>query len=268
MKQANRHNALNAKQVHILKLTYKFRFITAPLLAEYKGLSSRHSMYMTLERLASQDYLGKRVDANTDFQNKGARYFLTPDSFKELRDKHGLSERTKFAIYKNKSVSEDYIDGYITVLRVYLALRNAYPDTFHIFTSTELMDYDYMPEYHPDLYLNRIKASKTGVNEYILYNLTSTQFYVFKKQFDKLLEHFDSGEWEAAVETDYPAILLVVSDGKQEKKLQEYIAKVMDNSGIDDLSIYTTTIKALLQKDIPNTAIWSKAQEPGVLTQL
>ncbi len=63
MKPIN-HYPLNTKQLHILKLTYKFRFITAPLMARYLGLKSRHSMYEALERLVDRKYLGKRVDGN------------------------------------------------------------------------------------------------------------------------------------------------------------------------------------------------------------
>lgn len=268
MNRSSKYNKLNAKQVHALKLVHKFRFITAPLFASYKNLSSRSSMYTTLEILVRQQYLGKRSMSNTGFQNKGGRYYLTPAGLKLLRSEHGFSDSTVSITHKNNKISEEYVDRYVDTLRIYLSLRNSHGKAFHVFAASELLDYDYFPAYQPDLYLNRIRTVKNKAGEYLLYNLANTQFYIFKKRFDRLLEHFDSGEWEVENETPYPALLLVCADGAAEKRLQEHVTRVMDNAGIDDLKVLTTSYKALVDSPGNHNPTWTDITDPGKLVSL
>jgi hypothetical protein len=222
-------------------MTYKFRFITAPLLAQYKGLKSRAGVFRRLENLYDQCYLGKHQERNDHFQNKGSRYYLLPKALIYLRDYHQINDPALHAMYKNKSVDTAYIDHSIDILRVYLSLRSSYPKVFHIYTVNELSGYDYFPLPKPDLYLNRIKPSKSSPNDYLIYIYRDVQLFVIKKHFVKILEHFDSGEWEAATATNYPTIILACPNDRIENNLKTFITKVLDNAGIDDLPILTTT---------------------------
>jgi hypothetical protein len=270
MTKSIKYYPLNTKQLHILKLIHKFRFMTAPLLAQYKNLKSRHSMYMTLELLTQQEYLIKRIDRDVAFQSKGGRYYLARKSFKVLRDTQGYSKQSLHAMYKNNLVRESSVDIYIETIRFYLALRDSYPGTFHIFTRSELTDFSELPDPRPDLYLNSITASGDSSKEYLLYTFTDTQFFVFKKAFDAIIEHFDSDDWKEDVEdeTDYPAVLIVCADSRLEQRVQQHIAAKLDNTGIDDLEMLTTSSKGLLNSNKANRTIWSDVLEPEVLVSL
>ena len=267
MTKLYRHYNLNAKQIRVLELTYKFRFITSSLLAQYKGLKSRHSAYRRLENLYSQGYLGKRQERNDHFQNKGSRYYLTPKALIYLRDNRRLSEPALHSMYKNKSIGSAFIDHAIDILRAYLSLRSSYPDVFYIFTAAELSSYDYFPSPKPDLYLNRVKYQK-GTNEFMFYLEHDNPSFVTKKRFDKLLEHFDSGEWEAELGTPYPTILFVLGDSGSERRIQHYITDKLSDAGIDDLACYTTTVKALLNSQNTNAQILSSVNQPEKLISL
>lgn len=265
MKTTSRRNKLNPKQIHTLKLMYKFRFVTAQLLAEYKGIRVS-AVNKSLAVLVAMDYVSRRYASDYKIERKGASYFLAPKALIYLRDEHQQNERVLHSMYKNKSVGQPFIDHSIDVFKAYVVLRESYPGTFHMFTKSELGDYDYFPEVRPDLYLNRIKPADSKQNEYVLDIFIGMQPFLIKKRFEVYLEHFESGEWEAEAETSYPIILLVCPDARTERKLQDYIAKTLDNAGIDDLTVYTTTAKTLLTT--ANTAIWSKANEPEVLLSL
>jgi hypothetical protein len=256
--------SLNAKQIHILKLTYKFRFITSSLLARYKGIS-RISSNKSLKILLEQDYLGTRYDKSYKIQGKAATYYLAKKALTYLRDQHHLNEQVLHAQYKNKTVGNEFIDHNINIFEAYLALRHSYPDAFHIFTKAETVDYGYFPEPRPDLYLNRINPVRASKNEYLLDIFTDTQLFIIKKRIAVYLEHFESGDWETEAETIYPAILIACPDSRLEERLQTHIAKVLYNSGIDELKIYTTTVKALVGSD---ALIWSNVTEPEKLLSL
>jgi len=241
-----RHYQLNSKQIHILKMTYKFRFITAPLLAQYKGWTNTRSSLRRLENLYVQGYLGKYLNKNELFQNKGTRYYLTPKALIYLRDNFRFNESILHAMYKNKSVGEAFIDHSIAIIRVYLSLRSSNPDVFKSFTANELGGYDFFPTPKPDLYLLRKKSSKAKTNEYLVYIFNDVQLFIIRKQFTKLLEHFDSGDWEAETGNPYPAILYILKDSSAEKRIRNYINTKLDWAGIDDLKVLTTNMKELL----------------------
>ena len=266
MNQSKKHYPLNAKQIHILKLTYKFRFITAPLLTSYKDLKSRTAMHATLKNLIDRGLLAKRFDRNTLFQNKGGRYYLTSKAMRILRDDFGISEKNLNTIFKNKSVSEKFVDQQVEVFRLYLNLRRIYPNTFDMFTRTEIASHDYFLRPTPDLYLNRLKPSKGQHNEYLLDEFLDTPLYLIKKRVDAFIDHYDSGEWEAGANTEYPTILLVCSDSSIESKIQNYTKKNLEDRGMDDEMIFlTTTLKALNSVE---QRIWSNVFQPEELIPL
>ncbi|GAC1391295.1 MAG: hypothetical protein NVSMB46_03250 [Candidatus Saccharimonadales bacterium] len=263
-----RHNSLNTKQIHILKMLYKFRFLTAPLLTHYKSLKSRHAMYRSLEILADQGYIGRRIEHNSNFQNKGIRYYLTPKGLSFAKEKFPISPHVRHAMYKNNSVSEDFIDRTIAIVRVYLAIRDCSTNTFHIFTKNELADFNYFPDPPLDLWLKRITATDKLPNDYLLEFVSDTPLFIIKKRIDALIEHFDSGLWEAETNTNYPAYLFVCNDGKIEQRLQDHFNKVFDSTGIVNLCVFTTTTKALFSSDKNTTAIWTNVTQPSSLKSL
>lgn len=263
MGKAKRYT-LNAKQIHVLKLLYKFRFITASLLAEYKSIS-RVSSNQSLQVLLDQEYIGRYYENDFRIERKGPRYYLAPKALRFLKDAQDINEQALHSMYKNKTVSSGFIDHNLDVLKAYLSIRD---DSFDIFTKSELGIFDYFPEPKPDLYINRIDPLDDTPNEYLLDIFTDTQTFVIKKRIKLYIEHYDSGEWEAESETDYPAILVVCPSARVEKQIQEHAATILDNAGIDELQIYTTTIKALLGARGSEVSIWSSVYEPERLLHL
>ena len=259
---------LNAKQIHILKLVYKFRFMTAPLLASYRNDSNSTVTNTALKKLVAKGYLERNYGKSYKFQFKAASYYLMPKAMNLLKTEHDFDPKSLHTMYKNNNLSPGYVDRYLDALRIFLVIRQTYPGTFHMFTKTELVKYSYFPEKKPDLCLTRIKPSDKQPNEYLLEILGNDPLFVLKKRINDYIEHFDSGDWEAETENNYPAILLVCSDGKTETKLQEHLNKVFDNTGIDDLAVLTTTLKALLDSKSRETAVWSDAVEPEELLSL
>lgn len=253
-----KRNTLNAKQLHILKLTYKFRFITAPLLAEYKGLNSRHGTYMALERLLTQGCLMKRSDNNKDFSNRGTRYGLAPEGYKVLQE-HGFQKELFHTMYSNKSVTEGFIDHLIDTMRVYLYINTTYPETFEIFTRTELASYEAFPSPRPDFYMRHNETSA----EYFLELFHDAPPKNARKRLDDLLEHYDQEGWE---QDSYPTLLFVLADGRTEGYFTEYAKKVLDNTGMEDeITVLTTTMKALSGS---TKEVWTSVLKPGELSAI
>lgn len=89
-----------------------------------------------------------------------------------------------------------------------------------------------------------------------------------KKRFDIYLEHFETGDWESVNKSAYPTVLFVYPNPHIEDRLNKHMEKILDNAGIDDLTIYTTTASALLKSGDITTSIWSSVYEPKKLASL
>jgi hypothetical protein len=238
MKPPTKHNTLNDKQLYILKLAYKFRFITAPLLAEYKDLKSRHSMYMTLELLAKQGYLLRRKD-NTPFSNKGIRYGLAPKALPILRAE-GLDEQVLHTMYRNKTVLEEFIDHQTTVLKLYIALRDP---KLHIFSKTEQYVFEDFPQPRSDLFIRHIKPLKSKPNLYFLELYHDQPLFIIKKRLKALIAHYDT-EWP---DPNYPTLLFVLADERTAKNFQKYADSLLEDMGMEEeIGVLTTTLTELL----------------------
>jgi hypothetical protein len=115
-----------------------------------------------------------------------------------------------------------------------------------------------LPWPSPDLYLSRNKPSVDRPSDYFLDIFTTPMFYVLKKRFSRYVNHFDEGDWQYKTKQDYPALLLACPDLYMEKKLQVYIKDSLDAAGINELTIYTTTTKTLLDPHSNVADIWTK----------
>lgn len=256
---AKRKSKLNEKQLQLLKLLYKFRFVSAALVARHKGVR-KSAVNNAFTILMDHGLIDRRYEISYRIQGKGATYYLTPEALRFLRDKYKLNEVVLHSMYKNKSVSDTFVDDNLTLMLAYLNLRDAYPGIFNIFTKSELGDFDYFPEPKPNLYLSRKTVSDDKNGDYMLDIFNDNRLFIIKKRIQVYIDHFDSGEWG---DEEYSTILLVCPDPRTEERVQKYIESLLE-----DFELYTTTKKALLDKQSKETEIWTDAINPENLIDL
>ena len=186
--------ALNVNQLHLLKLLFKFRFLTSGLLAQYKNIH-RVNAKKALDVLVNRGYAGVYFDKSYRLLGMSGRYYLTPLGITYLKDKLDFDPKALHNMYKNRSVSQNFIDHHIATGEVFLHFYELYPHKFEIFTRSETQPFEAFPAPRPDLYLNRKEPNQDKPNEYLLDIFTDTQFFIIKKRIDALVEHFDTGDW-------------------------------------------------------------------------
>lgn len=256
---SSRRNKLNAKQISLLKLIYKFRFVTADLIAVHKSMS-RSAVNYALAILVDQEYLGRRYDNSYKIAGKSAAYYLTSKSIQFLKESFTLNNKVLMNMYKNKTVSDNFIDEKLLAMRTYLALRESYPDVFNIYTPQELGGFNDLPDPKPSLYLHRIKPSESKPNDYVLDIISDSRLFIIKKRVQAYIEHCDSKVWG---EDAYPTVLLVLGNSRAEYNVLKYTEPLLE-----DFDIYATTIKRLQGSDGNNNGIWSDAVETDRLIML
>lgn len=244
---------LNSKQVHLLKLIYRFRFVTADLVASYKHISKR-AVNDAFSILLKQEYIARHYNSSYRLHGKSARYYLAPKALKLLRDKYELDKDVLHASYKDKSVSEAFIDHNLGIFSTCLAVRSLYPDQYTVFTKSELVEYDYFPKPYPDLYVTRTNEADDKPSDFMIDIFENTLAFIVQKRVDQYIQHYEDDEW---VDKIYPAVILICPNSRMAEKIQKYIEGKKDDKYIEDgeLRILTTTQKALLTGS--ENAIWS-----------
>ncbi len=222
---------LSNKQLHTLKIIFKFRFVTSSLLATYRGVN-KNSLNRMLQNLVDQKYIKKQYDNSYRIDRKGARFSLAPKGITYLIKNTDLPKKTLHAMYNQKS--EAFIKHCLTTFELANHIKQAYPDQFFIYSSTEISGDSDFPLPRPHLYLRRQEPNDTKPYEYFIELHHDSQPFLIRKRFNKLLEHYDDEGWP---DGDYPSLLFVLSSDRQAKTFLEYTQSVFKSTGIDDVGL-------------------------------
>jgi hypothetical protein len=245
---------LSNKQLHTLKIIFKFRFVTSSLLAIYRGVN-KNSLNRMLQNLVDQKYIIKQYDNSYRIDRKGARFSLAPTAITWLMKNSDLNHKTLHAMY-NKS-EEPFVLQSLAVMETAISLKETYPDIFYVYSASEISrDIDF-PKPRPHLYLRRIETGDQKLNEYFVELHHTNQPFLIRQRFKELIQHYDDEGWP---DGEYPGLLFILGTARQETSFARFAREVLDAAGIDDLRVLTTTYKALVSTPY-NAAIWTNINE-------
>lgn len=257
---------LNQEQVAVLKLLYRFRFASSQHIARYSDKKSNKFVQKRLKILEDQELIAKRYDKSYKLKGKPAAYYLLPKGARAL----GANTNRKAdepinvkRIYKDKDVSEGFIEHSLNILSVYLALKALYPakDRLNYFTKSQLSyeKYDFLPSPLQDAY-TRIKTSKGDKHFFLDIFEDSQPFFVLIRRIKKYLDYADSCEW-ARYSENLPTILLVVDNKSVHKRLRKRLAKELRES-YEELSFATARLEHILNAEYKGK-VWLPIDEEG-----
>lgn len=252
---------LNSDQVETLELLYMFRFGSVDLIREYFNKSSRGLIFSRLKVLEEQGFIVKRFDSSYRIQGKPAAYYLLPAGARKLQETHSPEDELVNikSIYKDKTVSETFIQHSLNIFTVYNQLKAQYGNELAFFTKTNLTSYEHFPKPLPDAFVSL--ETENSTRYFFIEIVEDTQpFFTAVRSIKKHLDHKESGEW-AITETDYPTILFICESTSLQKRLQKQITKMLNTSWVDGLSFATAT-KSELTLLADNDAIWQPVTEP------
>lgn len=236
MAVAKYHKPINKHQLGILSYLYKFRFVTAGLLAEIYKKDIR-IINSRLKILLDQEYIGRNYDSSYRIKGKQASYYLLAKGIKVLSPKDFTLPKVINTLYKDKNASEDFINHQLVVLRMYNELERLYPGIFDAYSRSELKEYTFEPPINPDLYLRREKKSqaKPKPNDLFLnYTEAYIPFYKLIALIRKYLEFAEQDGWDEMFQT-MPNILIITETELLKKRLKRRIARELENSYADIL---------------------------------
>ena len=216
---------LNTKQINILKAAYKFRYLTTDNLARHRNIT-QNSAYSALKILHSNGYLGIKYNKNYRLMNKSARYYLTPQAVKYLRQSEfSLNKDILDSRLREKSKSSDFVDYQVAVYAAYMDVKQVLGENVIVRTASELAVIEGVIKPYPALYVK-------NKNAHFFVELTGDQhLFLVKKRIRKYIEHYESDDWSW---NSYPSVRIVRRLKGDRAKLEAYIEEKMDDNYLDE----------------------------------
>ncbi|EDK72635.1 hypothetical protein TM7_0208 [candidate division TM7 genomosp. GTL1] len=255
-----RRRKLNAEQLEVLELLYKFRFGSNDLFAQYFGKKDRSFVYKRLSILLEQGLIGKRFDSSYRLLGKPAAYYLTPDGVRSLQGRRD-PKKPKInikAIYKDKTVSEQFVAHSLELFAISNKLKTQYGSDLLFFTKSHMNNekYDYFPRPLPDAYI-RLKSSDKHFFLDVFHD--NEPHFVAKRRARQYIKYDEDAEW-SVTETDLPVILAVCESPNLAKRTQKYMSKALDDAWSDNEVVFAFTTKAELMSG--ELSVWQRADAP------
>ena len=247
MTVAKYRRPLNQEQIAVLEWLYNYRFSTSKQIAKHLCKPSHKAIQNKLQILEEQALISKRYEPSYKLAGRPAEYFLTPKGARQL-PADSTNEWALKALYKNKTVSPDFIAHCLNIADIALQLQALYGDKLRLFTKSDIVAYDYFPSWPPDLFLSlKARTSREAPRRYFLDAWDdTTPFFVSVRKARNYITYAEDGDWPSD-EYALPTVLAICQDAKTQKKLTGQIKRALDEKYITDEVIFATTTKKQLE---------------------
>jgi hypothetical protein len=238
-KQPQYRKQLSKNQIELLGLVGKFRFVTVPLLSEWRS-KDKSTVYERLLVLTEQGYLHKTYDKSWKLLGKPAVYSLATKGIKALRDKTDWFPKAVYKNqYKNRSASLQLVDHSLDVFKLCVQLRKQHGTSIEYFAKSEITKFEQFIRPLPDLYLRMDRRNED--DQLIHYQLETieagTFTWMLKKRINAHQDWFDENNDEDwGFEDNYPTLLLLCDNKSTEKRIHR-----LTDEAYMDFETWTTT---------------------------
>ena len=251
---------LNSEQLAVLDWLYKVRFSSSKQIAKHLRKPNQKTIQNKLHILEEQGFIGKHYDKSYKLAGRPAEYFLTPKGARAL-PADSTNEWAIKALYKNKTVSPDFITHCLNVADTVLTLQAIYGDTLRSFTSSQLAPHEYFPRWKPDLFLSFKGANGKKPRRYFLDVWDDTKpFFVSVRKIRNYIHYAEEGDWPYE-DGDLPTALALCSDEQIQKKLNRQIYRAVEEEEMWDEIMFATTTKEQLGAATATSKLWHKITE-------
>jgi hypothetical protein len=238
---------LNNHQLAILNTLYKFRFITASLLAQNQNARHVRVISDRLKILVDQEYIGMNYDSSYKIKGQPATYYLLPKGVRYLRQQLYVQESALRSIYHDKRATPSVIAHRLSVFEIFIHFKNTYPKRFKFFSKTELMNKNHVPKTKPDAHLI---DTQTNQHYFMDYLEDSASFWALRKTIKRYIAFAELGIWQKhKPDTPHPHILLICESEQLRKRVEHLVDRELDSSYVE-LSVEVITKLTKLQNTL------------------
>jgi predicted transcriptional regulator len=249
---------LSSQQQRVLKLLFKFRFISTQLLASVMGIS-RPGVYQAIESLVEKELVSKVYEDEFRIDRKPAYYYLNKQGVTTVRKLLAVKESAVHTLYKNDTATPEFIEHCLTTARCYVALTKQLPANTEIFTKSEIGRFSQFPKNRPDLYVRNPDG-----REAMVIIMDTKPLYIARKRLDEIITHSEDEGWD---DGDYPHICFILRSANDKNSFLYSTRKKLEAMGMDEDEIYLLASHLKVFKETTDRA-WSNAFRPKSFVHL
>lgn len=265
----DKRSIIKQGQIDILEVLYKYRFGSRQLVAESLGVKAGSSLYEKLRVLIKHGLVAMRHDKRLKLHGIPAAYYLAPKGLKALQALGGheyITEAVIKASYRDKVLSQAFINHSLSIFRCTNALKRAYPGA-KVYLRRDMSRYSYFPGLLPDAFLSVPTDDPEQPKRFFLDIIAEgTPRRALDVRLSNYCEFLDQGGWDVTG-SDWPILLLISEKGSSEKFLQRTARAVLNRNDIEELDMLTSTVQAVSHGEA-NMKIWTHIDEPDQLIKL
>lgn len=248
---------ITSKQLEILKLLYKFRFLNTNQFKSLLNHKNPTRIQVWLKDLVQKEYVYSNYERNKFGQNtKPSVFHLLPKARYILKKLEGCDYSVLNKIYKEGQRSKSFISNALFLADIYLSLKKQTISEIklYFFTKVDLLAYNYLPNPLPDAYI-ALKESKQTKRYFMLLLEEKAPRYALAGKIKKYINYSESSRWEENNQNrPYPATLIICPDYPKKRFITKFI-----NEHSPREPFYLTTKNTIRLKGIKKD-IWEKVE--------
>lgn len=230
-----RINDLTDKQLEILLLIYRFRFLNRNQIQQFLNhkdysLINRYLKILTDAQLINRIYSTKRTDINTP-----AVYYLATRSKSLLKECDKCNPEILSRVYREKYRSEAFRDHCLLLGDLYFLFQLAATNqksVCHFYTATDISNIAYAPLPLPDAYIT-IKEGK-HIKRYFLDAFYETMpMFAIRRRINQYCRYYNGNFWQDHNKDPFPKVFLICPTLRVQKSLLRSIPQMIETEDVD-----------------------------------
>jgi hypothetical protein len=254
-----------AKQLEILRLFYRFRFLTSNQLIIMLNLkrTNPNQIHQRLTKLLANKYIDRNYNSQYKIDRRPAEYFLLEDGIKALKKYQAdkCNDKVLHNIYSDKKAQPSSIAHYLRVGSIYCCLRECYGDGLKFFTKSQIAPYKYFPKQKPEA-LIRLDVGDEQKEFFLEIINPNTPFFSYVSKIKRYIEYSDAGTWQDETGRKLPGVLFVGDSVSAEIRIQKQAARLIKRHYEDEPKVYTSNFDKLKTIQPGYDRVWRDVEEP------
>ncbi len=258
MKQPKNKQTITPKQIEILTLIYRLRFLNRSQIQTMLGHKNHRQIYQWLNDLVEQKYL-----VCQKILSYSLVYSLALPSRKVLLNVPEVEPELLKRIWREKNYSDQFRTHCLVLVDINLsliALTTKAKALLYFYTRTDLYEMEHLINPLPDGYFC-IKEGDLSFSRYFIEIFEILQPKILQKRINNYFYYYQSEEWQNNMEgKEFPKVLIVCPSEKMKRYLNYFIGHKLEEDS--DLSFYLTTREVIKNKGITSQTLQKVQVKP------
>lgn len=249
------HVHITPKQLEILLLLYRFRFLNRHQLQHFLNHKDPKRLNTWLKHLTTHNIIGRHYSTKLKENTKPAIYYLTTGAKQILSTQPTVQESQLKRVYREKHRSLRLQDHCIFLADFYLLLETyatTQQATLHYFSATDLVTHYYLPKRQPDAYIALTDATTTR-RYFVLSIDAGTPRFMIRSLISHYLEYLNTPAWQKQTGHPNPSILIICPDDTFQTFLHQFGSQALEEE-LSEAQLFTGLKDDILSRGLqPDT---------------